>query len=86
MITRNIEIKNSVGLHARPASLFVKEAKKFESTVRIKYDSKDVNGKSILEVLSLGAKVGSSIEVTADGADEKQTVEALADLVENFEE
>lgn len=86
MTTSKIEINNKVGLHARPASLFVKQAKEFISTIRVKYMDKDVNGKSILEVLSLGAKYGSEIEITTQGTDEKEAMEALKNLIENFEE
>ena len=77
MITSKIEIKNKVGLHARPASQFVREAQKYESDIRIKFNGREINGKSILEVLSLGADCGTEIEATANGADEQQALEAL---------
>ena len=80
MVTDKITIKCKVGLHARPASLFVKEAKLFDSTIRVKQDGKDINGKSILEVLTLGAKHGSEIEIVADGKDEKKALEALVQI------
>jgi len=86
MITGKIKIKNKVGLHARPASLFVKEAKKYDSTIRVKYDDRDINGKSILEVLSIGARHGSEIEIIIQGAEEKIAYEALKNLVDSFEE
>lgn len=82
MITGKIEVKNKVGLHARPASQFVREAQKYESDIRIKFDGREINGKSILEVLSLGADCGSEIEATLNGADEQQALEALIRIVE----
>lgn len=86
MTTIKIEVNSKVGLHARPASMFVKQAREYISTIRVKYMDKDVNGKSILEVLSLGAGYGSEIELIAQGSDEKEATEALKNLVENFDE
>jgi len=83
MITSKIEIKNKVGLHARPASQFVREAQRFESDIRIKCNGKDINGKSILEVLSLGADCGTEIEAIANGTDENEALEALRKIVEH---
>lgn len=81
MITGKIEIKNKVGLHARPASQFVREAQRFESEIRIKFNGREINGKSILEVLSLGADYGTEIEATASGTDEYEALEALKRIV-----
>ncbi|MEX1377319.1 MAG: HPr family phosphocarrier protein [Eubacteriales bacterium] len=81
MVSEKIVIKCKVGLHARPASLFVKEAKMYASTIRVKQDGKDINGKSILEVLTLGATCGSVVEIVASGNDEKKALEALKEIV-----
>jgi len=82
MTRSSIVVRNKVGLHARPASLFVKEAKKYQSTITVKLNDKEANGKSILEILTLGAEQGARIEVTADGRDERQALDALRRVVE----
>jgi len=81
-----LQIINEVGLHARPASEFVKLAGQFKAKVQIRNKSKDsqmVDAKSILSVLILGAEKGHEIELTADGEDEKEAIEALRDLIES---
>ena len=83
-------IMDPVGLHARPAALFVKLASKFSSSISIcnvSTSGKWANAKSILSVLTCGVKQGDMIEVKAEGADEDQAVEALEKLVaSNFAE
>lgn len=82
-----VELKNKTGLHARPASLFVKEASKFSSDVKIIKDEKKYNPKSIIAILSMGAVKGSKLTIVAEGEDEKEAVEALKALVDtNFGE
>jgi phosphocarrier protein HPr len=82
MITREAKIVNSLGLHARPASLFVKTAAKFESDITVEKDGVEVNGKSIMGVMMLAAEQGSSITIKADGSDEEEAIKALLQLVE----
>ncbi|WP_353893099.1 HPr family phosphocarrier protein [Proteinivorax hydrogeniformans] len=83
----NVTVKNESGLHARPASLFVKEAGKFESEIFIVKDDKEVNGKSIMGVMSLGAKSGTELTIKAEGSDAKEALEALEQLIKsNFGE
>jgi phosphotransferase system HPr (HPr) family protein len=83
-------VTDPVGLHARPAALFVKLASTFSSTISIcnvSTSGKWANAKSILSVLTCGVKQGDRIEVKAEGADESQAVEALEKLVaSNFVE
>ena len=76
-------IKHAVGLHARPASLFVKIAKEYSSTITVFSKGKEANAKSILKILSLGADKGSEIIIRADGPDADQAVIALQKLVES---
>lgn len=83
MITRKITITNSVGLHARPATYFIQEANRYKSTISVKKDQRKVNAKSLLGVLSLGIIQGMEIELEAEGADENEAVEGLANLIEN---
>jgi phosphocarrier protein HPr len=79
-----LTIKNKVGLHARPASLFVKEASKYRCNIQIsKNNCTEANGKSILGVLSLGADCGSIITVRADGVDAEKALTAIKILTEN---
>jgi phosphocarrier protein len=78
-----LTIRNKVGLHARPAALFVQTASQFKSSVLAIKDGREVNAKSILSVLTLGAEQGAVVTVRAEGEDEVEAVEALKELVEN---
>ncbi len=83
MITRTVTISNALGLHARAAARFVHVAAQFEAQVRVRRDSKVMDGKSILGILLLAASRGTTITVSADGSDEVRAVDALCDLVES---
>ena len=83
MLTRSIQVKNSVGLHARPATYFIQEANKYRSSISVNKDSRKVNAKSLLGVLSLGVVQGMNIEIEADGSDEADALEALTKLIES---
>ncbi len=76
-IKKKIKIKNSQGLHARPASIFVQIANKFESGVTVRKGSENVNGKSIMGLLVLAANQGSTIEIEVDGPDAEQAINEL---------
>ena len=78
-----IKILNEQGLHARPASIFVKTAGKFKSNVSIIHGNEVANAKSIINIMSLGLKKGEEIKITAEGIDEKEAIEALVTLIEN---
>ena len=78
-----IEIINESGLHARPASVLVKTASRFSSHIRIVKDDIEIDGKSILGVMSLAAEQGSKIILIADGEDEDCALDALVTLVNN---
>ncbi|RKY67318.1 MAG: phosphocarrier protein HPr [Candidatus Latescibacterota bacterium] len=79
---RTVTIRNKLGLHVRPASLFVEKASKFKSDIYIIKDGERVNGKSIMGVLSLAAEQGSDLTIRAEGEDCEEAVEALSELVE----
>ncbi len=81
MIKKEFTINNKNGLHARPAALLVKTAGKFKSDVWISKDGYEVNGKSIMGVMTLAAEPGSIIEVIVEGVDEKDAFKALEDLI-----
>lgn len=84
-----LEIKNKVGLHARPASLFVQTANKFKSDIRVTNISNNTtaNAKSILNILTLGANQGCELNMKAEGEDADQALAALKELFDtNFGE
>lgn len=81
MISRNITIQNSVGLHARPATFFIQKANSYKSSIWVEKDDRRVNAKSLLGVLSLGITKGMTITLIADGADEVEALNGIEDLV-----
>lgn len=83
MLKEEVILTNETGLHARPASLFVKAATKFSSDIKLFKNSKEYNAKSIIGVLSMGAGKGEKILIQAEGDDEKEAVETLINLVKN---
>ncbi|OFV85695.1 MAG: phosphocarrier protein HPr [Acidobacteria bacterium RBG_16_70_10] len=83
MIQRQLHIRNRLGLHARAAARFVHTAGRFRSRVTAGRDGRTMDGKSILGILLLAAAQGTVIEVTAQGEDEAEAMEALAALVES---
>lgn len=78
-----LTVTHEVGLHARPAALFVKKAGQFGADVRVSHDESEVNAKSILQVLTLGVEQGAVITVRAEGEDASEALEALRTLVES---
>jgi len=83
MVERIVKVVNDPGIHLRSASTFVKTAAHFKADVWVMKDGVEVNGKSILGVISLVAEYGSSITIRAKGTDEAEAVSTLATLVEN---
>jgi phosphocarrier protein HPr len=87
LISKDVEIVNPLGLHARAAAKFAHIANKFKSQININKDGIVVDGKSILGILMLAAACGTIIEISADGEDEKVAVKTLVELVNRgFEE
>jgi phosphocarrier protein HPr len=82
MVERRLVIKNKMGLHARPAALFVETASRYDANVTIDKDGLEVNGKSIMGVLMLAAEKGSEITIRTEGRDEEEVSQALTDLLE----
>lgn len=83
MVSSTVEIKNETGLHARPASIFVKLAKNFVSKIEVKKGSKKIDGKSMLGLLSMSISKGDEVELIIDGEDENRALEALKELFIN---
>ncbi|MDK6304629.1 phosphocarrier protein HPr, partial [Lactobacillus crispatus] len=69
------------GIHARPATLLVQAASKFGSDVNLEYNGKSVNLKSIMGVMSLGVGQNADVTITAEGDDEKDALDAIADTM-----
>jgi len=87
MIVKQVLIQNQVGLHARPVTFFIQKANEFKCSIWIEKENRKVNAKSLLGVLSLGVARGTSVTLSAEGADEKEAIDALEALIEsNFEE
>ena len=78
-----LTVHHEVGLHARPAALFVRTAKQFSSTIKVTHGEREANAKSILSVLTLGVDQGAVITLHAEGEDADQSLEALEALVED---
>ena len=83
MYKKTVEIKNTLGIHARPASEIVKTASRFKSNISIEKDGMEVNAKSIMGILMLACEQGSTITIAAEGEDEKEAVDSIINLVEN---
>ena len=87
MVEREVVIKNRTGLHTRPAAMLVKTAAKFKAEFFIVKDGMQINGKSIIGVMTLAAEQGSKLLLQFDGEDEQAAAEAVVLLIENgFEE
>ena len=83
MFVKDVMVQNQVGLHARPATLFIQKANEFKSSIWIEKEERRVNAKSLLGILSLGIVGGTQIRIIADGADEQEAVTALTELVDS---
>jgi len=86
VLKRELIVKNKQGLHARPAALFVQIANKFDSRITVIRDKEEVNGKSIMGILMLGAEKGSSIIIEADGEDAHLALAELEKIILTEEE
>ena len=84
MVQKKFTLKNEIGLHARPASNFVKAAATFKAEVTFIKDEKEYNGKSIISVLSIGAVRGTELTLQISGIDEEAAIEALTQVIENM--
>ncbi len=82
MIERVVTIKNKAGLHTRPAAAIVKTAARFKSDFFIRKDAFEINGKSIIGVMTLAAEQGSTLRLLFNGPDEVEAADAVVDLFE----
>ncbi len=87
MIQEQIKIKNKLGIHARPATLLAQEAGKYKSEIFISKDGIEVNAKSIMGIMMIAAEQGSILNISINGPDEKEAVQALKNIFKKiFEE
>ena len=87
MYQKTVKVINRAGVHARPAALLVQTAKDYPCEILFERGDDQINGKSIMGIITLGAGYGTEITIIADGKDEKKAVEALIKLFESkFEE
>ena len=82
MVERKVTVVNPTGLHLRPAGLLCQTSMKFDSKVMIFYKEKEINAKSVLNVMASVIRCGDEITVHCDGPDEKEAMEAVCDLIE----
>jgi phosphocarrier protein HPr len=82
MVERTVTIHNRTGLHTRPAAMLVKVAAKFQSDFLIRKDSFEINGKSIIGVMTLAAEQGAVLTLRFDGPDEQEAADAVIALIE----
>ncbi len=80
MIERDVRVRNKAGVHTRPAAMIVRAAAKFESEFHIRTDGYEINGKSIIGVMTLAAEQGATLTLILDGDDEAAAADALAEL------
>jgi len=81
LIEKKLTIKNEQGLHARPAAVFVQIANKYESDIIVKKGTQEVNGKSIMGLLTLAAEKGAKLSIKANGNDAKEAIEDLEKII-----
>lgn len=82
-ITREFKIQNKLGLHARPAAMFVKVANRHRSEIWVEKDGESVNGKSIMGLMMLAAGQGSTLAISAEGEDAEQALTAIDELLKS---
>lgn len=81
MTSKEVEVCNSVGLHARPATFFIQKANTFNCSIWVENGDRRANAKSLLGVLSLGIAKGTNIMIIADGPEENEAVNELSNLI-----
>jgi phosphocarrier protein len=80
-VVKELVVGNKLGLHARPAAMFVRIANRFTSDIIVEKDGEEINGKSIMGLMLLAAGCGSRLRVTATGGDANEMIKALEELI-----
>ena len=86
MRSQKVILKSKIGLHARPAAIFVKKARNYDSEIIIKKGFQEANGKSIISIMALGAMKGDELVILTKGSDEDKAITELSALLESMEE
>jgi phosphocarrier protein HPr len=81
-MTKEVQVSNKLGIHARPAAMFVKVASRFKTNIFVEKDGETVNGKSIMGLMMLAAGPGAKLKVHADGTDAAEALKELEELLE----
>ncbi|KNF09141.1 phosphotransferase system phosphocarrier protein HPr [Gottschalkia purinilytica] len=84
MVEKTITINNELGLHARPAALFVQACGKYKSDIYIEKGDNKVNAKSIMGIMALGVYQGEEIKIIASGYDEEDALKGITEFLENL--
>jgi phosphocarrier protein HPr len=80
-VVSELVVGNKLGLHARPAAMFVRVANRFTADIQVEKDGEEINGKSIMGLMLLAAGCGSRLKVTATGSDATEMIKALEELI-----
>lgn len=83
MVSANVKVVNPMGMHMRPAQLFIKEVTPFGCDVTIVFNGKEINGKSIMNLMAACIKCGSELEVRCTGDDEQAALDKAVSLIES---
>lgn len=86
MRSQKVILKNKIGLHARPAAIFVKQARNYDSDIIIKKGIQEANGKSIISIMALGAMKGDELIMITKGSDEDKALMDLSTLLGSMED
>ena len=83
MAEKTFKVTASTGIHARPATVLVQAASKYNSDIQLEYNGKSVNLKSIMGVMSLGIGQGAEVKIVAEGSDEAEVIANLTEIMAN---
>ena len=83
MLKQKVTVKNQTGLHLRPAGILCRTAMLYKSHISLKHGDTTANAKSVLSVLGAGVKAGDELEITCEGMDEQEAMEAMVNLFES---
>jgi phosphocarrier protein len=83
MIEREVTVRNRAGLHTRPASMIVKTASQYQSEIFLRRDNYEINGKSVIGVMTLAAEQGATITLVVEGEDEEEAASAITELFDD---
>ncbi|WP_367926255.1 HPr family phosphocarrier protein [uncultured Ruthenibacterium sp.] len=83
MVSAKVTVTNPMGLHMRPAQVFIREMTPFESEVTINYKDRSINGKSIMNLMASGIKQGAEIEIRCEGSDEQAALDKAVALIQS---